>query len=56
MRMAAAEDEALKVVLLAAAGDLPDATPYSAVVRSLVDPMDALSGNPKAIDKDVAKR
>lgn len=36
--MAAADDERLRVVALAAAGDLPDATPYASMVRALVDP------------------
>ena len=36
--MAAAEDDRLRVVALAAAGDLPDATPYASMVRALVDP------------------
>ena len=36
--MAAANDDRLRVVALAAAGDLPDATPYASMVRALVDP------------------
>ena len=36
--MAAADDVRLRVVALAAAGDLPDATPYASMVRALVDP------------------
>ncbi len=36
--MVAAGDERLRVVALAAAGDLPDATPYASMVRALVDP------------------
>lgn len=36
--MAAADDERVRVVALAAAGDLPDATPYASMVRALVDP------------------
>ena len=36
--MAAADDQRLRVVALAAAGDLPDATPYASMVRALVDP------------------
>jgi dienelactone hydrolase len=47
--MAAADEPALKVILLAAAGDLPDATPYAAIVRSIVDPLRAarkLGGRP----------
>ena len=47
--MTAAEDERLRVVALAAAGDLPDATPYAALVRGLVNPLRAaerLDGRP----------
>ena len=47
--MAAAEEERLRVVALAAAGDLPDRTPYAALVRGLVDPLRAagrLDGRP----------
>ena len=47
--MAAADDERLRVVALAAAGDLPDATPYASMVRALVDPPKAarkLRGRP----------
>ena len=47
--MTAAEDERLRVVALAAAGDLPDKTPYAAIVRGLVDPLRAagrLAGRP----------
>ena len=36
--MATADDDRLRVVALAAAGDLPDATPYASMVRALVDP------------------
>ena len=36
--MTAADDERLRVIALAAAGDLPDATPYASMVRALVDP------------------
>lgn len=36
--MAAADDDRLRVVALAAAGDLPDATPYASMVRALIDP------------------
>lgn len=36
--MAAADDPRLRVVALAASGDLPDATPYAAMVRRIVDP------------------
>ena len=47
--MTAAEDERFQVVALAAAGDLPDRTPYAALVRGLVDPLRAarqLDGRP----------
>jgi dienelactone hydrolase len=47
--MAAAEEERLRVVALAAAGDLPDQTPYATLVRGLVDPLRAarrLDGRP----------
>ncbi|HET9012520.1 MAG TPA: alpha/beta fold hydrolase [Gemmatimonadaceae bacterium] len=47
--MTAAEEERLGVVALAAAGDLPDRTPYAALVRSLIDPLRAaarLDGRP----------
>jgi fermentation-respiration switch protein FrsA (DUF1100 family) len=47
--MAAAEDPRLRVITLAAAGDLPDATPYAALIRSIVDPPRAakrLDGRP----------
>jgi dienelactone hydrolase len=47
--MAAAEEERLRVVALAAAGDLPDRTPYAALVRGLVNPLRAaakLDGRP----------
>lgn len=47
--MAAADDERLRVVALAAAGDLPDRTPYASLVRSLVNPLRAaqrLDGRP----------
>lgn len=47
--MTAAEEERLRVVALAAAGDLPDGTPYAALVRGLVDPPRAarrLAGRP----------
>ena len=47
--MTAAEEPRLRVVALAAAGDLPDQTPYAAMVRSLVDPPSAarkLAGRP----------
>jgi dienelactone hydrolase len=47
--MTAAEDERFGVVALAAAGDLPDRTPYAALVRGLVDPLRAagrLDGRP----------
>jgi dienelactone hydrolase len=47
--MTAAEEERLRVVALVAAGDLPDRTPYAALVRGLVDPPRAarrLDGRP----------
>jgi dienelactone hydrolase len=47
--MTAADEPHLKVVLLAAAGDLPDATPYASIVRGIVDPLRAakrLAGRP----------
>ncbi len=47
--MTAADDERLRAVVLAAAGDLPDRTPYAALVRGLVDPPRAarqLGGRP----------
>ena len=47
--MTAAEEERLRVIALAAAGDLPDRTPYAALVRGLVDPLRAagrLDGRP----------
>jgi uncharacterized protein len=47
--MTAAEEERLRVIALAAAGDLPDKTPYAALVRGLVDPLRAarrLEGRP----------
>jgi dienelactone hydrolase len=47
--MTAAEEERLRVVALAAAGDLPDRTPYAALVRGLVNPLRAagqLAGRP----------
>jgi uncharacterized protein len=47
--MAAADDPRLRVIAMAAAGDLPDATPYAAVVRTIVDPLRAvrrLAGRP----------
>lgn len=47
--MTAAEDERLRVVTLAAAGDLPDHTPYASLVRGLVNPLRAaerLGGRP----------
>jgi hypothetical protein len=47
--MAASEEERLRVVALAAAGDLPDRTPYAALVRGLVNPVRAagkLDGRP----------
>ncbi len=47
--MTAADEPRLRVVALAAAGDLPDQTPYAAMVRKLVNPLDAarrLAGRP----------
>ena len=47
--MTAAEDERLRVVALAAAGDLPDHTPYASLIRGLVNPLRAaerLGGRP----------
>lgn len=47
--MTAAEEPLLRAVALAAAGDLPDHTPYAAMVRGLVDPQRAvrrLAGRP----------
>lgn len=47
--MTAAEEDRLRVVALAAAGDLPDHTPYAMLVRGLVDPLRAagrLDGRP----------
>jgi dienelactone hydrolase len=47
--MTAADEPRLRVVALAAAGDLPDQTPYAALVRSLIDPLRAarqLAGRP----------
>jgi len=47
--MTAAEDERLRAVALAAAGDLPDHTPYASLVRGLVNPLRAaerLAGRP----------
>ena len=47
--MTAAEEVRLRVIAMAAAGDLPDRTPYAALVRSLVDPLRAarrLEGRP----------
>jgi hypothetical protein len=47
--MTAADEPALRVVALAAAGDLPDQTPYAALVRGVVDPLRAvrrLAGRP----------
>jgi fermentation-respiration switch protein FrsA (DUF1100 family) len=47
--MTAAEEERLRVVALAAAGALPDRTPYAALVRGLIDPLRAarrLDGRP----------
>jgi dienelactone hydrolase len=47
--MTAAEEPLLRAVALAAAGDLPDTTPYAALVRRAVDPLRAvrrLGGRP----------
>lgn len=47
--MAAADDDRLRTIALAAAGDLPDRTPYASLVRSLVNPLRAaqrLDGRP----------
>lgn len=47
--MTAADDERLRVVALAAAGDLPDHTPYASLIRGLVNPLRAaerLGGRP----------
>lgn len=47
--MTTAEEPRVRVVALAAAGDLPDATPYAALVRRAVDPLRAaraLRGRP----------
>ena len=46
---AASEERRIRVVVLAAAGDLPDTTPYAALLRRAVDPLRAvrkLSGRP----------
>jgi dienelactone hydrolase len=47
--MTASEEEMVRVVTLAAAGDLPDTTPYLALVRRAVNPLRAvrrLAGRP----------
>ena len=47
--MTAAESPNIRAIALAAAGDLPDATPYAAIVRRAVDPLRAarkLAGRP----------
>ena len=47
--MTAADEPALRVVALAAAGDLPDEVPYAKLVRGVVDPLRAvrrLTGRP----------
>lgn len=47
--MTAADEPRLGAVVLAAAGDLPDAVPYAAMVRTVVDPLRAarhLDGRP----------
>ena len=40
--MTASEEPLVRVVALAAAGDLPDTTPYAALVRRAVDPLRAV--------------
>jgi uncharacterized protein len=40
--MTASEEPMIRVVALAAAGDLPDTTPYAALVRRAVDPLRAV--------------
>ena len=40
--MTASEEPAVRVVTIAAAGDLPDTTPYAALVRRAVDPLRAV--------------
>ena len=47
--MTASEEEAVRVIALAAAGDLPDSTPYLSLLRRAVDPLRAvrrLNGRP----------
>jgi dienelactone hydrolase len=47
--MTAAQEPTIRALTLAAAGDLPDATPYAALVRRAVDPLRAvrsLNGRP----------
>jgi dienelactone hydrolase len=47
--MTASEERRIRVIALAAAGDLPDATPYAALLRRAVDPLRAvrrLGGRP----------
>ena len=47
--MTAAEEPMLRAIVLAAAGDLPDRTPFAALVRGVVDPLGAarkLAGRP----------
>jgi fermentation-respiration switch protein FrsA (DUF1100 family) len=47
--MTASEDERLHAIALAAAGDLPDHTPYASLIRGLVNPLRAaerLAGRP----------
>jgi fermentation-respiration switch protein FrsA (DUF1100 family) len=47
--MMAAEEQAVRVITLAAAGDLPDSTPYVSLLRRAVDPLRAvrqLAGRP----------
>lgn len=47
--MTASEERQLRVIALAAAGDLPDTTPYTALLRRAIDPLRAvrrLGGRP----------
>ena len=47
--MAAAEDQGVRAVVLAAGGDLPEGTPFTAMARMLADPLRAvrrLAGRP----------
>jgi dienelactone hydrolase len=50
----ASEESRVRVIVLAAAGDLPDTTPYAALLRRAVDPLRAvrkLSGRPLLLVK-----